>query len=284
MGRTEGQSGDLAGRERMKSNKKITSALWAGALALGLAACGDNNAPAAPNALAAEADNHAARAAAAVAAETRPDADRADDALRKPANVLAFMEIEPGMRVFEMEAGNGYYTELLSALVGPDGEVVMQNPESFDSFLGNAVSERVDGRLSNVRVSKSNFDNLDAPDASMDVVTWVLGPHELYFELNGNSLGGVEETYAEIVRILKPNGVFIVLDHAARSGAPETTGGATHRIDPAIVKELAADAGLMLAGESDVLRNPDDNYDLGVFDPSVRRKTDRFLLKYRKPE
>ncbi|MEO1135103.1 MAG: methyltransferase domain-containing protein [Pseudomonadota bacterium] len=267
----------------MKRNP-FTRAMGLGVVALGFAACADGNAPEAPNALAAAADNHAARAAAAVDADLRPDADRADDALRKPVNVLAFMEIEPGMRVFEMEAGNGYYTELLSALVGPDGEVVMQNPESFDAFLGDAVTERVNGRLSNVRISKSNFDALDAPDASMDVVTWVLGPHELYFELNGASLGGVEETYAEIVRILKPGGVFIVLDHAARPGAPETTGGTTHRIDPAIVKALAANAGLVLAGESDVLRNPDDNYDIGVFDPSVRRKTDRFLLKYRKPD
>lgn len=259
-------------------------AALAGALALGLAACAQEAAREESNPLAAEADGHAARAAEAVANESRLDADRADDAQRKPANVLAFMEVEPGMRVFEMEAGGGYYTELLSIMVGPEGEVIMQNPESFDAFLGDQVPERVEGRLSNVRVSKSNFDQLDAADGSVDVVTWVLGPHELYFELNGNSLGGVEETYAEIMRILKPGGAFIALDHAARAGAPETTGGTTHRIDPAIVRAAAANAGFILAGESDVLRNPEDNYDMGVFDPSVRRKTDRFLLKFRKPE
>ena len=231
-----------------------------------------------------EAMDHAARAAAALADPARPEADRADDALRKPANVLAFIGIEPGMTVFEMEAGSGYYTELFSRLVGPEGEVVMQNPAAFDTFLGDAVPTRVDGRLENVRVSKSKFDNLDAEDASADIVTWMLGPHELYFEPNGENLGDVEATYAEIVRILKPGGVFVALDHAAAAGSPETTGGATHRIDPAIVKDLAMNAGLVFSGESDVLRNPEDSYDTGVFDASVRRKTDRFLYTFKKPE
>ena len=40
----------------------------------------------------------------------------------------------------------------------------------------------------------------------------------------------------------------------------------------------------MFAGESDVLRNPEDKYDISVFDAAVRRKTDRFLFKFKKPE
>ena len=82
---------------------------------------------------------------------------------------------------------------------------------------------------------------------------------------------------------LKPGGTFVILDHAAPAGSPETTGGAVHRIDPAIVKTLAEAAGFKLVEESDILRNPDDMYDMSVFDPQVRRRTDRFLLKYQKP-
>ncbi len=258
------------------------------ALAL-LAACGQKEAaaPAAAGDAAPEeaSTDYVAMATAALADPARPEADHADDALRKPANVLSFIGIEPGYTIFEMEAGAGYYTELFSKLVGEDGDVIMQNPESFDAFLGDAVTERVDGRLANVRVSKSNFDALDAADASVDVVTWMLGPHELYYTPNGGGpLGDVEATYAEIVRILKPGGDFVVLDHAAASGSPESTGGTTHRIDPAIVKDLAMDAGLAFSGESDVLRNPEDSYETGVFDPAVRRKTDRFLLKFTKAE
>lgn len=252
---------------------RVRIAILAGAVLGLLAACGQQEAAG------------DAPIAAALADPDRPEGDLSDDELRKPAKVLAFIGIEPGMTVFEMEAGAGYYTELFSKLVGPDGQVVMQSPPSFDAFLDEAIRNRVNGRLENVRVSKSNFDNLDAEDASVDIVTWMLGPHELYFTPNGGeSLGDVETTYNEIVRILKPGGVFIVLDHAAAPGAPETTGGVTHRIDPAIVKPLASGAGLVFVEESDVLRNPDDSYETNVFDPSVRRKTDRFLFKFKKPE
>jgi predicted methyltransferase len=223
--------------------------------------------------------------AAALAAKDRPAADREDDALRKPAEVLAFAGIEPGMTVFEMEAGQGYYTEIISRVVGPDGSVVMQNPAIFDAFAGAAVTRRLAGnRLPNVRHVKCDFDELKAEDATVDIVTWFLGPHELYFTPAGvDSLGDVEGSYAEAFRVLKPGGYFVILDHAAAPGTPETSGGSTHRIDPAIVKDLVAAAGFEFVEESDILRNPDDQYELGVFNPEVRRRTDRFLLKYRKP-
>jgi predicted methyltransferase len=233
---------------------------------------------------AAPASDAAARAVAAVENASRPEADRADDAMRQPERVLAFIGIEPGMRVFEIEGGAGYYTEMFSSLVGPDGEVVMQNPESFDGFLGDTVTNRVNDRLDNVRLTKSNFDVLDADDGSMDMVTWMLGPHELYYMPNGEPLGDDATAFAEVWRILQPGGAFIVLDHSAAPGAPKSTGGAIHRIDQTIVMDLAENAGFVLAGESDVLRNPDDNREITVFDPSVRRKTDQFLLKYKKPE
>ncbi len=230
--------------------------------------------------------DHTLRAETAIASPSRFAEDRSDDHMRQPDSVLAFVSIEPGMTVFEIEAGGGYYTELFSALVGSDGAVIMQSPEIFDSFLADPIAARLAAnRLPNVRLSKTNFDNLDAADNSVDIVTWFLGPHELYFTPNGSSgLGDVETAYAEIIRVLKPGGVFIVLDHAAASGSPETTGGALHRIDPVIVMGLATSVGFAFVEESDVLRNPNDHYSMSVFDPVVRRKTDRFLLKYIKPE
>ncbi|WP_375203573.1 class I SAM-dependent methyltransferase [Hyphococcus sp.] len=249
-----------------------------------LAACAQSAPEDAPESvLAAAGDDPAARAAAVLSLPSRPVEDHADDALRKPANVLAYMDVRPGMKIFEMEAGSGYYTELLSPLVGPKGEVVMHSPEPFDAFLGDAIANRAEG-LDNVRVTKSNFDDLDAEDGSMDMVTWILGPHDLYYTPGGAELGDDETAFAEIMRILKPGGDFIVLDHAATPGSPRSTGGTVHRIDPALVLEMATEAGFMLAGESDVLRNPDDNYDANIFEPEVRRKTDRFLYKFKKPE
>lgn len=260
------------------------SSIFAGAMAIFVVSCAQENTPSATVGEAV-ASGAVDRAGAAVANSARPEEDLADDTMRKPAGVLAFVDIKPGDTVFEIEAGRGYYTELFSQLAGPDGTVVMQNPESFDGFLGDAVDMRLaDNRLPNVRHSKSNFDNLDAETASVDIATWLLGPHELYFTpSDGVSLGEVGPTYAEIFRVLKPGGHFVILDHAAAPGAPETTGNALHRIDPAIVKSLAEAAGFELVEESDILHNANDDYEMAVFDPVVRRKTDRFLLKYKKP-
>ncbi len=214
----------------------------------------------------------------------RPEGDDEDDAARKPDAVLEFAGVEAGMNVYEIEAGRGYYTELLSRAVGPEGSVTMQNPAGFDGFLGDSVEKRLaDDRLANVTLRKSNFDDLGAEDGSMDIVTWILGPHELWFvPSDGEGLGDPAASFAQIAAMLKPGGVFVVVDHAADAASPASTGGDTHRIDPQIIKDMAAAAGLEFAESSDVLANDDDDRAVMVFDPAVRRKTDRFILKFRK--
>ncbi len=56
-----------------------------------------------------------------------------------------------------------------------------------------------------------------------------------------------------------------------------------HRIDEALVKSEVVKAGFVLDGESDALRNPADSHAANVFDPSIRGKTDQFVLRFRKP-
>jgi len=46
---------------------------------------------------------------------------------------------------------------------------------------------------------------------------------------------------------------------------------------------LPYNAGFVLVGTSDVLVNPEDDHTLGPFDPSLGRRTDRFVLKFEKP-
>jgi predicted methyltransferase len=249
-----------------------------------------NEAPAAApapveEAAAAQTVDYAAVAAAAVADSRRPEDDRKEDERRKPAAALEFFQIAPGMSVFEIEAGAGWYTELLSHAVGPQGSVVMQNPEGFRAFVGEQIDARLaEGRLANVRQSLSNFDSLDAPDNSVDVATWVQGPHELYYTPgDGASLGDPARSYAEIFRILKPGGVFAAIDHSAVAGAPESAGNELHRVDRAIVVRMAESAGFSLDAESAFLANPDDPRTITVFDPAIRGKTDQFALRFRKP-
>ena len=221
---------------------------------------------------------------AAFAQDDRPASDYEQHGVRKAREVLAFTGIAGGMTVIDMEAGGGMYTEIFAKTVGADGTVYMQNPPLFDGFAGDAIKARVAGdRLPNVQQMRTAFDDLPVPDGSVDVVTWFLGPHELWFHPDGapkGILGDPDKAFVEIARVLKPGGRFIALDHRAAAGSPAESGGTTHRIDQAIVVARAAAAGLTLVDESDVLTNADDDYDKNVFDPAVRRKTDRFLLKF----
>jgi len=211
------------------------------------------------------------------------------DEARKPADVLQFSGIWPGMTVVELEAGTGYYTEIMNHIVGKDGKVYMQNPAAFDGFLTpDKMNLRLgtDGkRLANTQVLRAEFGKLGLPSESADMVTWFLGPHEMFFTPEGSDgLGEPQGAYDEAFRVLKPGGAFVLMDHKAAPGSPETTGGDTHRIDPTHVQKRAEDAGFVLEKTSDILASKTDDYSLNVFDDKVRRKTDRFLHLYRKPK
>lgn len=225
--------------------------------------------------------------AAVLADAARPAADKNDDAARKPAEVLAFSQIRPGDTVLEMEAGRGWYSDILSNAIGSSGKLIVQYPPEF-AYGDAAYKARVEaGRLKNAVITKTSFDKLDAADNSVDVVLWILGPHELYFtprNAQPGVLGDVNKAYAEIKRVLKPGGLFIAMDHAADAGAPTSTGQTIHRIDPAIVLASAKEAGLEFVAKSDVLANPNDDRTKMVFDASIRRHTDQFLFRFRKPK
>ena len=225
--------------------------------------------------------------AAVLSPEGRLAADPADDAARKPGEVLTFSNIAAGQTVFEMEAGSGWYTELLSRAVGPGGKVIMQAPAEFKSFYEKQLEARLAGnRLANVQVSWSPFDKLEAQDQSVDIVTWFLGPHELYFKAPPfpDGLGDPAKVYAEVFRILKPGGYFVVMDHAAAPGSPpQESGNKLHRMDPAQVRAALSSAGFTIEEESNLLANPADPKTDSAIDPKMHFKTDQFLFRAMKP-
>jgi predicted methyltransferase len=265
----------------IKSMNKFASSISVLALAALLGACATDSGQTSKGPAALKVSDYAAILSDA----NRPSADKADDAARKPAEVLAFSQIRSGDTILEMEAGRGWYSDILSSAIGPTGKLIVQYPPEF-AYGEAAFKTRTDGgRLKNTTITVTAFDKLQAPDNSVDKVLWILGPHEVYFtprNAKAGVLGDPAKTYAEIARVLKPGGMFIAMDHAAEAGAPLTIAQTAHRIDPAVVLAAAKTAGLQFVDKSDVLANPSDDRTKMVFDATVRRHTDQFLFRFRK--
>jgi predicted methyltransferase len=223
----------------------------------------------------------------AVENSDRSEADVARDTQRKPAEVMEFMLIAPGMAVLDMFSGGGYYTELLSLVVGPDGSVTGQSNTAYLRFSGEESAARYkDNRLPNTSVLMAENNELELSANTYDAVTMILAYHDIYYadaDISWELIDG-PKLLAELYKGMKPGAILAIVDHAAAPGSPSETGGTVHRIDRDLVVSEVEAAGFVLDGESDVLRNPNDDYATTVFDPELRGKTDRFVLRFRKPD
>jgi predicted methyltransferase len=225
--------------------------------------------------------------AAAIENPARLETDRARDADRQPAAVLEFFQIAPGMAVLDMFSGGGYYAEILSAVVGDGGRVVAHSNKAYLNFVGEEFNARhADGRLANVDVLMAEINELELATDQFDAILMALGYHDTYWESEEYQWPAVDRPTlnAELFAALKPGGVLAMIDHAAAPGSSGEEGIEVHRIDRALAISDMQQAGFVLESESDLLANPADDHSKGVFDPEIKGKTDRFILKFRKPE
>jgi predicted methyltransferase len=218
--------------------------------------------------------------AAALDNPARSEADKGRDAARRPAEVLVFIGVEPGMTVLDIAASAGWYTEVLSVAVGEDGTVYSQNSlatlERRDGANDKAMTARLaDNRLPNVTRADGEISEIEP--GSIDVAFTALNFHDTY---NFAGAEAAAALLAEMYAVLKPGGVLGFIDHA---GNPEQNNTKLHRIPKQIVIDLATDSGFIVEAESDVLAHPEDDRTEMVFG-EIRGKTDRFVLKLRKPE
>lgn len=224
---------------------------------------------------------------AAVASPARPDSDRERDANRKPAAVLEFIGVKEGMMVLDLFTGGGYYAELLSTVVGDQGKVVAQTNQAYIDFVGAEFNERFGGgKLPNVEVLKAENNQLALDAEAYDVIMLVLSFHDLYHvdpENGWEQIDGIA-FLDELRKGLKPGGIVAIIDHHAAAGSLPETGDTLHRIDPELVIANMEAAGFDLEAQSDLLRNPEDDLSKSAFDPEVRGKTDRFVMRFMKPE
>lgn len=230
----------------------------------------------------AQAGEHPASAEAIKAALANPArADQAgDDERRHAAEIVAFTGAGEGSKVIDFLPGRGYWTRILTSVVGPKGHVYAIWPQSGARFAPRAKAD-LDGRnLGNVTTTVLATDDIKVP-APVDVVLTVQNYHDVL-----NATGGEEAADAlnkSVFAALKPGGVYVVIDHADAPGSGVSGTSARHRIDPAVVKAEVLKAGFTFDGESTVLANPADDHSKPVFDPSLRGHTDQFVFRFRKP-
>lgn len=215
-------------------------------------------------------------------AQAAPPADAVTDPALKGPEVIKFIGVKPGDKVADIVAGR--FVRALSAAVGPKGKLYAVMPaEVIKAHPGvdTALNAAAAAPGSNIVVSTAPI-NATALPSGLDAVFIRQNYHDLYDKFMGPA--DVAAFNKAVYAALKPGGVYVILDHAAATGAPMTVTETIHRIDPAVVKADMAKAGFRFDGESKILANPDDDHTKMVFNPAIRGKTDQFLYRFRKPK
>ena len=228
-------------------------------------------------------DRHdAAAVARALADPSRPAEQRARDTTRKAAELLAFAEVGPGDKVADFIMGGGYWTRILSPLVGPGGHVYAYQPAEYIQYRATYAAEqdKTVAGLRNVTPSRPSLGAVSFPEP-LDAIITVQNYHDLHLESSPPGLA--DAVNKRLFDALKPGGILLVVDHVANRDPGFAVPRTLHRIDPVAARAEIEKAGFVFDGESTVLRNPADPRSAGVFDASVKGKTDQFVHRYRKP-
>lgn len=220
---------------------------------------------------------------AAVDNPARSDKDRVRDVREHPAQFMAFAGIKPGMTVADIFGGGGYYSELISYVVGPKGKVLLVNNPPYDKYAHEELEPRLaNGRLPNVVYSEVDPADLKLAPNSVDVALIVMSYHDLFYAEPEKGWPAIDagRFLEQIHAALKRGGKFVIVDHAAAAGSGTGVTGTLHRIDEDFAKKDIAAHGFKLLKTWDALRNPADDRTKLVFDPAIRGKTDRFVHLY----
>ena len=241
------------------------------------------------------------RIAAIVASPDRSTADRNNDLRRKPAELLTFIGVRPGMVALDVSAGRGYTTELIARAVGPTGRVYGQTaprdggrpapaqpegaatpaaPAAPAKTPPPALAERArNPATSNIVPVVRRFDDPVPPElahAGLDLVTLIFNYHDLgYLGVDRARLNHA------VFEALKRGGMYVIADHSGRSGTGISESGSLHRIEEAFVVTEVEAAGFRLAAQGNFMRNPADPRDRNTPEPAMPK--DEFVLKFVKP-
>jgi len=205
----------------------------------------------------------------------RTAADRTNDVRRKPAEMLKFIGVRPGMVALDVSAAGGYTTELLARAVGPSGRVYGQTPRPDPR---QRLAERAKA-VPNIIPIVRPFEQPAPPEAAsnaLDLVTLMFNYHDF-----GHMGIDRAKLNRAVFAALKPGGLYVVADHSGRPGTGISESGTLHRVEEALVRREVEAVGFQLVAEGGFLRNPNDPRDRETPEPAQAK--DEFVLKFRKP-
>lgn len=223
---------------------------------------------------------------AAVASSSRSADNVKLDGGRKPAQVLQFLGLRPGMNVLDLFGANAYWAEITAPVVGPKGHVTVWNPSQFYNDKRKQAFEAFMGSHPNVSIVTSPF---EAPNLPKNYADWVIlndNYHDTYWQNEKYKIPQMDPNafLKSVYASMRPGATIGVIDHVA---SPNSDTRATvekfHRIDPNVVKADFQRAGFAFVGSSDILRNSADDHSVEVHDPRIAGKTDRFIFLFKKP-
>jgi predicted methyltransferase len=243
---------------------------------------------------------------AAVVSPARPEVERARDVYRHPEETLAFFGLRPDMSVLELSPGEGWYTAILAPILAQQGKLRVTNGDPNGPPVSGAT-KRAKALLERFAASPSTFGKVEpvivdwkaqsplGPDGSVDMVLTFRSVH------NWVEAGTFDAVLAGVFKVLKPGGVFGVVEHRAAAGVSSDTKliSDTGYVPESFVLEHAAAAGFRLAARSEINANPRDTKDYpkgvwtlpptyGLGDKDHARyaaigESDRMTLRFQKP-
>lgn len=216
----------------------------------------------------------------AISDPSRPAEDTAQDKSRLPLETLQFFGLRDDMRVLDILPGSGYYVRLLAPALKDKGALYLTlGTESLEStLLKQAPFTHVKVASPGTSVHRpegTRYYQLGKFDLQIDPVDMVTSfrAYHLFDDADRSRLN------KEINKVLKPGGIYAVIDHTRRHSEPETEEN-RRRFDPVKAIVEIEEAGFDFVGYSPMHYSAQDDLTLEVGHETVTGKTDRWALKF----
>lgn len=203
--------------------------------------------------------------------------DKARNKYRHPVETLTFFGIQPNMSVLEIWPARGWYTDILAPYLKEQGKLSIANFRVDDGTMQDdrkifwsRISEKMSQRILKHKdhfgsIQQTEFD----PPAYMylglarqyDMVLSFRNAHIW------NEQGYLLDVFRAVFDVLKPGGVFGIVEHRASRVSEISSSAVEGYLDESYIIAVAEQAGFALQAKSEINANPKDtkDYPKGVY-------------------